>query len=505
MSPAVKLTHTRTASLPLALMLGLPFLAPQAWGFSLIGPFADWMTPELNYRPEFDLGGPMNIGEGYRWNVPVLTYSFDQSFVDFFGSNGVAAVDSAVDLLNGLPPASEITPTNYPAYAYGVNWAANASSISDLKTAALTTLLRAMGLGSPSANIFAFRAYDPVLRELNCETYWPTGTVPNLILERNFDPETLSPSHWVNDSWYSACVGHDWCWHPWIYPYLIDPDAMDLSAAADLDQWANPAGLFIRSLTRDDVGGLKYLLSSNNINLEILLPGVTGYGTNEGMFVDAAMRPGVEKITFVRQDYDSILGRFFRPFTNSFVDAFYSNGVPFQQTLMRVTSVPDIVFTAEDVGGGWCKATAVTKWWNSGQLTGTTVLGPGVIVPPIRIAFHKRAGFLGWSSIGPQGGPRHWGTFGTGLGIATYPISQGPETPFRIRLRIMGGGCPNLGVSLNSHTWSFTATSGATFSLESSTNLNDWVSLQLVANQGGIFDWQDLATEGSRFYRVVPK
>src|ERR1035441_4035821 len=68
--------------------------------FSLLGPYADWMTPALNYRLPGDIGGPMNIGEGYRWNVPVVTYAFDQSFLDYFGSNGAAAVERAIQMLD---------------------------------------------------------------------------------------------------------------------------------------------------------------------------------------------------------------------------------------------------------------------------------------------------------------------------------------------------------------------------------------------------------------------
>ena len=38
---------------------------------------------------------PKNIGEEYRRNTPVMYYTFDANFLDYFGSNGVAAVDSA--------------------------------------------------------------------------------------------------------------------------------------------------------------------------------------------------------------------------------------------------------------------------------------------------------------------------------------------------------------------------------------------------------------------------
>ena len=75
----------------------LVLLAPlPGRAFSLLGPTADWMKKTNFYTDHGEIGGPMALGEEYRWNVPVLTYAFDQSFVDYFGSNGVAAVESAI-------------------------------------------------------------------------------------------------------------------------------------------------------------------------------------------------------------------------------------------------------------------------------------------------------------------------------------------------------------------------------------------------------------------------
>ena len=33
-----------------------------------------------------------NLGEEYRWNSPIVTYTYDESFLSYFGSNGVVAV-----------------------------------------------------------------------------------------------------------------------------------------------------------------------------------------------------------------------------------------------------------------------------------------------------------------------------------------------------------------------------------------------------------------------------
>ena len=39
-----------------------------------------------------------NLGEEYRWNSPVLTYSYDESFLNYFLKNNHQIVDSSRNL-----------------------------------------------------------------------------------------------------------------------------------------------------------------------------------------------------------------------------------------------------------------------------------------------------------------------------------------------------------------------------------------------------------------------
>src|SRR3954471_6302901 len=82
-------------------------MAPESGAFSLGGPAEAWQTTALGYDPA-GFPAPKNLGEEYRWNKPVITYGFDFPFVNYFGSNGVAAVDRAMDILNQLPAFSTI-------------------------------------------------------------------------------------------------------------------------------------------------------------------------------------------------------------------------------------------------------------------------------------------------------------------------------------------------------------------------------------------------------------
>src|SRR5262249_11692352 len=113
--------HLKWLILGVWLLLGLP---AKSFGFALLGPYADWMQKTNGYYQTGDIGGPMEIGQSYRWNVPVVTYGFDQSFLDYFGSNGVAAVEGAIQILNDLPPASALMLTNFPLDTARYNYTA---------------------------------------------------------------------------------------------------------------------------------------------------------------------------------------------------------------------------------------------------------------------------------------------------------------------------------------------------------------------------------------------
>jgi hypothetical protein len=106
----------QTPAVMAALALAFSLATTHLHAFALLGPFADWMEITNDFRHPGDVGGPMEINEAYRWNVPILTYGFDQSFLDFFGSNGVRAVEAALQILNDFPPASVLTLTNYSTY-----------------------------------------------------------------------------------------------------------------------------------------------------------------------------------------------------------------------------------------------------------------------------------------------------------------------------------------------------------------------------------------------------
>ena len=72
------------------------------FGFVMTGPMVAGQLAGggVNFNITDDLGGPKELKQFFRWNMPYLTYSFDLSFVQYFGIEGMAAVDEAFRVVN---------------------------------------------------------------------------------------------------------------------------------------------------------------------------------------------------------------------------------------------------------------------------------------------------------------------------------------------------------------------------------------------------------------------
>ena len=498
----------------------LAFTVQSASAFALLGPFAPWMNGVPGYQNGLAIGGPMNIGEGYRWNVPVVTYGYDKSFLDYFGSNGVAAVESAIQILNDLPPASAMDLTNYPFYSASFNDTAASENLMDLKSTTLILLLEQMGLTAPSTYVFCL------------SSNFNLGDAYHDVIVRNFDPSTLNPSEWVNDALLEY-VGEAQAtgWNvatTWLYPnglvsFAVDPTITYQTAVEDNIighlvgySWGYaylPQGIFYQGLTGDDVGGLRYLLSATNIALESLIPGVRGSGANATNYVNRALRPGVEKITLQRLAYDSANNRFVS-ITNQYVDSYITNGSVQTQTLERAIMQPDILFTmhdlgfTHDLGHVYASRTGTTNWINNGLPSHD---GPGVIQPPVVIALDQ---------LGPSlfpGTPQYpltapsnvatwlWGSFDDSTNTPiVYPVNP-PTTNFTtFRLWLSAYGPPHFN---QSYAWNLSGAPNALFSLQTSTNLTDWLTIGTVTNLGGVFTYEDFVYRSTlrRYFRTMPQ
>jgi hypothetical protein len=489
--------------------------------FSPIGPYTDWMVSSNGYREAEDIGGPMNLGEEYRWNVPTLTYGFDKSFTDYFGTNGEAAVESAIQILNDLPAASSIDLNNFPSDCRQVNSKASAQGVYDLKSTALSLLLEQMGLGQPARNVIGIKVWTPQLT-----TYPVCGSsdCPNLallsyfVIQRNFDPLTLTPSFAVNgtgygatiQTWYGTTVQTDGVFNDYM-EFPLDPSSSPYSAVADgfsFEYSGLHAGTFYTNLTKDDAGGLAYLLRSTNVNWESLPANVLflGHHRSANRKLRGAWRPGVEKINFVPQPRNN-RGKF-KTAVFKYTASYVTNGVVTEQSVKRVVSQPDIVFSAVDTSGEGSPMflrTGTDAWINNAAQNGdSTAAGPGVITSPVQITFDKTGAMVfsgdsqatsvmnnGWASFDQSTNPP-----------VLYPPNTG-QTNLAVRLQYYLASGESY-TNFNNTLFNVPVAFGSPATLQTSTNNTDWISLITITNNGSIVQWNYYGHPVAISFRVMP-
>ncbi|HEX3857366.1 MAG TPA: hypothetical protein VHY30_08730 [Verrucomicrobiae bacterium] len=277
-----------------AVVFGLLY---SAWAYSLGGPVGNnpkpipsnalgdsWQAPVIGYGLPGDENAPKNLGEEYRRNTPVMYYAEDASFLDFFGSNGVVAVDGAFTIMNNLTNVSSYSASlsEFPLESRHINFQAQALGLFDLKSFTLGALMEQIGLADPVRYVWTLHDRFHVTPGPACP-----ANMEYLVVQRNFDfvsspLNQLQYSPYINDTLYSYQI-IEFCTGPnplaLAEPFSVDP-------LADIDSpvasFAIGYGDFYTSLTRDDVAGLRYLLETNNINFETATPGALLETTNFG-------------------------------------------------------------------------------------------------------------------------------------------------------------------------------------------------------------------------------
>lgn len=416
-------------------VLALGFSSAHA--FSLLGQKTPWHVLRLGYA-DAQIGGPVNLGEEHRWNVPIIYYSFSPEFLSFFGARGQDEIEKAIKMINDLPQMSDVNILDYPLNTSRVNYRAQALGLLDLKSVSLQLILEELGLGDPTQYVFTLRKR------------WTTSTDPPqtnyFVIKRNFDPVTYEPSSYINGEL-------------WTYTGISDGPESSITLTRPASPLARnfpvaggfvPTGNFYTGLTRDDVGGLKYIYNLYNVNIEnassnafslvgaggtVSYAGIanigsawsspsfgtntvdqggtgtdpgTGTGTGGGttgtnVFVNTSLRPGINKIQFQRIDYDGLLGVWIS--TNyAFVDQYLQRGQIRRQTLGRPMPVADLTFHAADLGQGptdeltgFTSIVRTDGFQSNAALNGVIVgggggsineeAGPGTVNPGISVTF----------------------------------------------------------------------------------------------------------------------
>ena len=257
---------------------------PGALAFSFPGPINEaYQVPLIGYNLPGDNNAPKQLGEEYRHNTPVMYYTIDAPFLDYFGSNGIAAIDAAFALFNVVPPASQMSSnlSEFPLETLRPNFEAAALYLSDVKSMAMSLLAENLGLGE--ADRWVWCLHD---RWLSDNTQCPWGE-NYYVIKRNFDPalgtslQQLKPTSYINDVLWSYYLV-ELCNAPLPPQAVCVPFTLDQTAQLRMPvgSLAHGIGTFYTGLTKDDVGGLRYLLSTNNMNTESTGPNTTSFVTN---------------------------------------------------------------------------------------------------------------------------------------------------------------------------------------------------------------------------------
>jgi hypothetical protein len=278
-----------------ALVFALALAARSAHSFSLLGPLGNgpggeaWQTEELGYNlttGAVDVGAPKNLTEEYRWNSSIITYGFDPSFINYFGTNGIAAIEAAIAVYNSLPDLSTLSqelnefpladPNSGAVTTFRdsrrFNFTAATLNLLDMKSYTMGVLAEYLGLASPERWTWTLRARTT------------TGQLPitnYFTIMRNFDPVTYMPTRYVNGNRYTySIVELDNPRRNIPIERPADPESSlyAFSTVADiLGGFPSGTGIglgtYFTYLTRDDIGGLRYIYDRDNLNWESFPPG----------------------------------------------------------------------------------------------------------------------------------------------------------------------------------------------------------------------------------------
>lgn len=290
-----KIFRMATLMKKLMVVAALAVTAYTIQAFSLLGPWAEWQTSDIGYQLETitvggqpftsrDPGGPMGLREGYRFNLPVVTYAFDKTFMEAYGEEGIAEIERAFETINRTFAemySSEDYLESVPTQVTRYNYRAMSLGLLDLYSMALSDLTESLGLASPERFCWTLRSVV-----VSGQTEDPNGNVvPDqyFTIRRNYDPLTLETTPYVNGTLYSyriipgiivddsGALTHD------AMEIVSDPSSISYNTVAGLSgnkiQGYSPAGVYFTGLSRDDVGGLRWLYSPNNFAFESMSSG----------------------------------------------------------------------------------------------------------------------------------------------------------------------------------------------------------------------------------------
>lgn len=237
--------------------------AVSVMAFSLLGTNATWQTPDIGYQLAGDIGGPQYRNEEYRRVYPQVVYRFDNSFVRDFGTQGVAQVRQAFELMNSIGNVNNWSAnlSEFPKDAFRLNYSASSQNLIDLKSGMLFYLLENLGLADSVRYIWTIRTVQRASAFTNF-----------FVVQMNYDPVSWERTSYVNGRAYT-------------YSIAIVP-GLDEAVESPVGKAFSPAyypvasgfmfpGYYYNKLSYDDAGGLRYIYRASNYKYEYITNAVT--------------------------------------------------------------------------------------------------------------------------------------------------------------------------------------------------------------------------------------
>jgi hypothetical protein len=403
-----------------------------------------------------ELGGPQVPWSCARLNVGVITYAFDETFLAYFGTKGEAAVDAAMGTLNALPTFVSGANPGLTAYLtqgnQRINYTAQALQLYDLKSATLGLMMERMGLLGET------HVYDLSSRSALPSPPYAAGEYQYTMVMRNYDPDTLLPTSYVNGSSYGFQIFDNGTTADAIEEYN-DTTVLPFASTAVATREALNVGGFYLGLSRDDVGGLRYLYNPTRFENETLdttcFPGTssssqwapavvvtngtttvagqtTTVTTTTGGFT--GLLGGVGHIHFAKVAYNSAIGTTFGTNVCQFTIPMMTNGLVSMMTVLRTNTAPDIIFAAADLTT-YAYPLVTPLYTRNMTFTAPPADPAGVTTPPPPSTILETAVVITFNDAGPlyynlnpttlaQDGfveTWNWATFDSGTNVTVYP------------------------------------------------------------------------------------
>jgi len=138
---------------------------------------------------------------------------------------------------------------------------------------------------------------------------------------------------------------------------------------------------------------------------------------------NAFQMQGIGKITFIRRDYDSLIGRFFQPVSNNYTLTSIEASGFVQHPVQRVVNAPDLLITATDHGATGYVVSRGISFSTNNTLPG--LAGPGIYTRASSIDLNKGAPLFVNAASGTEADQTVlmvWGSFdGTTNPPVVYP------------------------------------------------------------------------------------